>query len=87
MSNGTKMHISDFLVNGYKSSIIFCGFLQKSLDSVLFSGDGWVTPNILIFFGLRYGTKTFKTNFKWRKCKTFEPLMKGNIKMQSSASF
>ena len=50
-----KMQISDFSVNRYKSSIMFCKLFlrKKSLGSVLFSRDGQVTANIhTSFFGL-----------------------------------
>ena len=49
------MQISDFSVNRYKSSIMFCKLFlrKKSLGSVLFSRDSQVTANIhTSFFGL-----------------------------------
>ena len=46
----SNVHIFNFLVNKYKSSIIFRRFSQKkSLGLVLFSRDGRVTEKINIF--------------------------------------
>ena len=45
-----KRQISDFSVNKYKSSIIFCRFAKKSVGSVLSSSDGRFTTNMHFFF-------------------------------------
>ena len=44
------MQISDFLVDKYKSSIMFRSFSRKTLGSVPFSKDGRVTANTHIFW-------------------------------------